>query len=60
MTLPSRPTLAIEPLPSTAHGSPSMLETYSTLRFSSKRTDSGTFSDASDSHILVSLCAVGD
>ena len=55
MTLPSSPTLAMEPLPSASQGSPSMFETYSTLRFASRRTPSGTLSVASDSQTLVSL-----
>src|SRR5262245_22878264 len=55
MTLPSRPTLAMDPLPSASQGWPSMFDTYSTWRLASKRTDSGTLSDASDSQSLSSL-----
>src|SRR5678815_2466874 len=57
ITLPSRPTLPMEPLPSATHGSPSILETYSTLRFASKYTDSGVLSVASLSQTLLTLCS---
>src|SRR5688572_14637363 len=56
ITLPSRPTLPMEPLPSAVQGSPSMFETYSTLRAASKYTDSGVLSVASLSQTLLSLC----
>src|SRR5678816_1061278 len=56
ITLPSTPTLPMEPLPSASQGFPSMFETYSTLRWASKYTDSGVLSVASLSHTLVSLC----
>src|SRR4051794_34609696 len=53
ITLPSRPILAIDPLPSATHGSPSMLDAYRTLRLASKRTDSGVLSAGSVSHSRV-------
>src|ERR1044071_10129084 len=55
MILPSSPTFAMEPLPSASHAWPSMFDTYSTLRFASNRTDSGTLSSAADSQSFVSL-----
>src|SRR5688572_30421859 len=61
MIFPSRPTLETEPLPSSAQGSvPSILVTYSTLPFSSYKTDSGTFSKVSVSHFFTSwgTCAL--
>ena len=55
ITLPSRPTLPIEPLPSAFHGSvPSILLTYKTCAVLSNNTDSGTFRVLSLSHLRTS------